>query len=234
MELLAKICLFGEAGVGKTSLIRRYVENMFDDKYISTFGTKVSKKKLKINDDKVTLMIWDIMGQKDYRALLQEAYFSGASGCMGVCDITRRNTLDELNSWVKSIYQVTGKVPLVLLANKCDLKSSKSFEEFDLKLVAARYDAPYVYTSAKTGENVEFAFRLLSENLIKYSATLIKRPRAKKIGVRVISKQQPQQLPPQPTKPQPQMQQGYVICAFCGTKNSAFERQCIRCASKLK
>src|SRR6058998_257115 len=97
-----KVCLVGEAAVGKTSLIRRFVLDDFDDKYIQTLGTKVSKKELSLPGPagdgklKVDMTIWDIMGQKGFRELLKEAYFYGAKGIFAVCDVTRRVTLDDL------------------------------------------------------------------------------------------------------------------------------------------
>src|SRR2546425_2377432 len=94
-----KICLVGEAAVGKTSLIRRFVLDDFDDKYIQTLGTKVSKKELSVSQDgeavKVDMTIWDIMGQKGFRELLKEAYFYGAKGVIAVTDVTRKTTLDD-------------------------------------------------------------------------------------------------------------------------------------------
>ena len=94
-RMKVKVCLVGEAAVGKTSLIRRFVLENFDDKYIQTLGTKVSKKELSApnvdpsGDMKIDMTIWDIMGQKGFRELLKEAYFYGAKGILAVCDSTR-------------------------------------------------------------------------------------------------------------------------------------------------
>ena len=102
-HLKSKICLVGEKAVGKTSLIRRYVLNMFDDHYITTIGTKVSKKEVRVfNPEKdllvdVDMTIWDIMGEKGFRELLKDAYFYGANGILAVCDLSRRRTLDDLD-----------------------------------------------------------------------------------------------------------------------------------------
>jgi len=102
-HLKSKICLLGEKAVGKTSLVRRYVLNMFDDHYITTIGTKVSKKEVRVfqpEKDRVVdvdMTIWDIMGEKGFRELLREAYFYGANGILAVCDSTRRRTLDDLD-----------------------------------------------------------------------------------------------------------------------------------------
>src|SRR6266536_64204 len=115
-RMKVKVCLVGEAAVGKTSLIRRFVLDNFDDKYIQTLGTKVSKKELtsavpdSSGELKIDMTIWDIMGQKGFRELLKEAYFYGARGILAVCDVTRRKTLDDLDDWIEGVYSVTGKI----------------------------------------------------------------------------------------------------------------------------
>lgn len=176
-RLKAKICLVGEAAVGKTSLIRRFVVDEFDDRYITTLGAKVSKKEMvyqSIDHDvevRVDMTIWDIMGEKGFRELLKEAYFHGAKGVLAVCDITRYSTLKDLDDWVNSVYRVVGKVPVVYAVNKVDLKDEVMllYGEKEIEASAGAFGAPYLYTSAKTGENVEAAFRTLAESIAKGS-----------------------------------------------------------------
>jgi len=168
-----KICLVGEAAVGKTSLIRRFVLDDFDDKYIQTLGTKVSKKEMTMahpygdGELKVDMTIWDIMGQKGFRELLKEAYFYGAKGIIAVCDVTRRSTLDDLDDWIEGVYSVTGKVPIQFLANKWDLRDRAEFAETEIHQATRAYDSPFSFTSAKTGENVEAGFQSLAERVAK-------------------------------------------------------------------
>jgi small GTP-binding protein len=162
-----KICLIGDAAVGKTSLIRRFVYNDFDDKYLLTLGTRISKKALNVKDEKgrdfnVNLIIWDIMGQKGFRELLKEAYFYGAKGILAVCDMTRRETLENLEAWLKDVHAVSGRVPAIFLGNKADLKEKHVITSGDLGRVAQAYASPWYLTSAKTGENVEEAFARLA------------------------------------------------------------------------
>lgn len=168
-----KICLVGDGGVGKTSLIGRYVYDIFSDKYLPTIGTKVTRKKLLLRypSKKVQIrmdaMIWDIMGQKLFKSLLHESYFIGARGILAVCDLTDKESLMGLVEWVKSVNEVVGSVPIVLLANKNDLNGNRSVSEDELKNIASSLDAPFVYTSAKTGENVEQAFVLLAREMVR-------------------------------------------------------------------
>ncbi len=166
-----KICLVGEAAVGKTSLIRRFVLDDFDDKYIQTLGTKVSKKELTVSSTpgkdavKVDMTIWEIMGQKGFRELLKEAYFYGAKGVIAVCDVTRKTSLDDLDDWIEGVYSVTGKIPIQYMANKWDLKPQAEIGEEELVQASKAYSSPYFFTSAKTGENVEAAFQDLAERI---------------------------------------------------------------------
>lgn len=188
VKVSAKICLFGDGGVGKTSLILRYVKNTFDEKYLTTIGTNVYKKVVNTKhpetgkDYEFTLMIWDIMGQKGVRELLQEAYFSGATAAIGVADITRKSTLEDLDNWRKAIVKATGEIPIIFLGNKADMKDKAQFSkealkkmllkytdelgESKLRLTLARAGEPCILTSAKTGEGVEQAFQTLCKTLL--------------------------------------------------------------------
>lgn len=172
-KMKMKICMVGEGAVGKTSLIRKFILDEFDDKYLQTLGTKVSKKEITVDypekgmELQIDMTIWDIMGQKGFRELLKEAYFYGAKGIIAVCDVTRKDTLSELDDWIEGVYSVTGKVPIEFLANKVDIKESMALAENDLEQASKAYDSKYLFTSAKTGENVEKAFRELAERIAR-------------------------------------------------------------------
>jgi small GTP-binding protein len=164
----AKICLVGEHAVGKTSLIRRFVLDEFDDRYITTLGAKVSKKEFDISTENMSpvsmdMTIWDIMGSKGFRELLREAYFHGAQGILAVCDVTREETLGDLDAWVESVFRTVGDIPVVFAINKMDLKHKAMFGEDEVKQATEAFDAPYFFTSAKKGENVDQAFQILSK-----------------------------------------------------------------------
>ncbi len=172
-QFSGKICLIGDGQVGKTSLISRYVYDIFDDKYIITIGTKISRRKIIMDypesDIQVEMnaMIWDIMGQKVFGCLLHEAYFKGARGIIAVCNLTNKESLTSLNDWVNSVYKVVGKIPIIILANKSDLKDEIQINHGEIKNTAAGFNAPYLYTSAKTGENVENAFLTIGRKVAK-------------------------------------------------------------------
>src|SRR5881409_2685893 len=172
-RIKTKVCLVGEAAVGKTSLIRRFVQDEFDDRYITTLGAKVSKREMtfeardrtKIQMD---MTIWDIMGEKGFRDLLKEAFFHGAKGILAVCDITRYSTLKELDDWVQSVFNVVGEIPVVYSVNKVDLKDEVMilYGDKEIDQATRAFDAPYFYTSAKSGERVEVTIHALGNAIL--------------------------------------------------------------------
>jgi small GTP-binding protein len=168
-----KICLVGEGKVGKTSLIQRFVFDNFPDKYITTIGTKISKKDMIIKHPKkytsveVRMLVWDIMGQQGFRQMLQDAYFFGCQGVLAVCDSTREDTLHALEDWIRTAYSKAGEVPVVFLANKCDQKQERVVDTRMLVEFSQNYGNSYGFSSsAKTGQNVELAFRTLGEEIL--------------------------------------------------------------------
>ena len=171
----AKVCLVGEAAVGKTSMVRRFVLDEFEDRYVTTLGAKVSKKEMDIDlgdqgrSVHLDMTVWDIMGEKGFRELLKDAYFQGARGILAVADLTRYSTLSGLDDWVTSVFRVVGEIPVVYAVNKLDLKDEVMilFGEKEVAAHAEAFDAPWLYTSAKTGENVEAAFRRLGERIAR-------------------------------------------------------------------
>lgn len=170
----AKVCLVGERAVGKTSLVRRFVLDEFDDRYIRTLGTKVSKKNLSVKREDLdtefalNMTIWDIMGEKTFTDLLKEAFFTGATGVLAVCDLTRKKTLKELKGWIQGVYGVAGEVPIAILGNKADLKGKKQLKKKDLDNLCKKYNSVAYLTSAKTGHNVESVFKQLAEEIVEY------------------------------------------------------------------
>jgi len=170
-ELLKKVVLLGDGAVGKTSLIARYVVNKFDDKYIATIGTKVSKKDMQLSKPNLIinmrLMIWDILGQREY-ARIRSASLSGAQGVIIVGDLTRPETIQSMEAfWLKEIEDVVGSVPTVLVGNKLDLAEKDSMTIAMLESMGQKLGHPTFLASAKTGDNVEATFQVLAEKLVE-------------------------------------------------------------------
>jgi small GTP-binding protein len=162
--------MLGDPSVGKTSLIRRFVHDEFSDDYLSTVGAKVSKKDLDVerygDPIHLHLIIWDIAGQKTFTSV-SPSLFKGAEGALVICDLTRRTTLENLNNWIYHLTENAGEIPFVILANKWDLVDERAFELSEAEHVAEGYDTHFLNTSAKTGYNVENAFRKLGELIIE-------------------------------------------------------------------
>src|SRR3990170_1902643 len=167
-----KVCMSGEAMVGKTFLIRRFVQDEYDDRYIATLGTKVSKKEIHLADPRtggaseVRLMVWDVMGTRTLRDLLKEAYYHGAQGILAVADLTRAETLRELDAWSASIREVAGDIPVYVVVNKADLQTERRMTDAEIETFCRARGWPWSFTSAKSGDGVETAFRVLVERIL--------------------------------------------------------------------
>ena len=174
--LKAKVCLIGEAAVGKTSLIRRYVEDAFDDRYVSTLGSKVSLKRVWLTPKgdaskvlEVQLSLWDLIGERSYLDTLHQEYLKGAQGLIAVCDTTRYSTFEALEHWISAAFRIAGQVPLVLVVNKVDLKDQVIclYDEQEPQEKAQRYGGFALWASAKTGENVNPVFGKLTQAIVR-------------------------------------------------------------------
>jgi len=169
ISLSKKVCLLGDFAVGKTSLVRRFVYSLFDDRYLSTIGVRVSRKMIVLprGQDMVelSLMLWDLAGSEEFNTV-RTSYLRGAAGAILVCDLTRTTTLDSLPAYAAELRQVNPGAWLVVAANKGDLVGEHRLTEAQVAQRAAELAAPYFITSAKTGANVEVAFHRLGELVV--------------------------------------------------------------------
>ena len=164
-----KICLLGDFAVGKTSLVRKFVYDIFDDKYISTIGVKVSRKTVAVITDggvaELTMMLWDLAGSEDFNDI-RASYLRGSAGAILVCDLTRPETLANLRAYVRDLRGQIADPKLVLAANKVDLQDELRISEAEIVAVAEELGTSLIFTSAKTGQGVEEIFRTLGSMLI--------------------------------------------------------------------
>lgn len=174
--LSKKVCLLGDFAVGKTSLVRRFVYDYFDDQYLSTIGVKVSRKTINIAQGEqiveLTMMLWDLAGSEEFTHL-RASYLRGAAGVLLVGDLTRPLTFDTLPRYVADVDQVGSHPPLVLAANKIDLLDDNSSERPVLSQaqdIAQMLAAPLYLTSALTGDEVEKIFRHLGRMILDHDA----------------------------------------------------------------
>ena len=160
-----KIALLGASGVGKTSLVRRFVSSLFDDKYLTTIGVKVDKKTIRVGGEDAVLMIWDIAGAEEHFSV-PTSYVRGAAGFVVVADGTRADTFDAAAGLVEQMDRDLGPLPFVFVVNKKDLVEAWQGDAARLDAMRPRSLA-VVTTSAKTGEGVEDAFHRLAEAVIR-------------------------------------------------------------------
>lgn len=160
--LQKKICILGGTGVGKTSLIKQYVDGIFSEKYLTSIGVKIDKKKVLIKPP-VQLMIWDLEGIDKYCGF-NPRYLRGASGMIIVTDQTRLNSLSESMEIYSLVKKVTD-IPSILAINKNDLAPSMNWDESILQAHTCDFDDIH-YTSAKTGLGVEAMFIALAKMVI--------------------------------------------------------------------
>jgi small GTP-binding protein len=158
--LQKKICMLGGFGVGKTSLVSRFVSSIFSDKYLTTVGVKVDKKTVRAGAADMTLMLWDIYGEDEFQTV-RDSYLRGASGYLLVADGTRHATLETAAQLQRRAESILGPVPFLLLLNKSDLDREWQVDERALLALVER-GWRVVKTSAKTGAAVEESFMTLA------------------------------------------------------------------------
>lgn len=161
-----KIIIVGEPGVGKTSLVKRFISGRFAKDYRSSIGTNIFIKNVNLkNFGNIKIQLWDIAGQERW-INMRRPYYVGAKGVLIVGDLTRKNTFDQINHfWVPDIKKYCDLAPIILIANKNDLEKEISKNEI-ISLGKEINAISTIYTSAKTGENVELAFTIISEQVI--------------------------------------------------------------------
>lgn len=158
-----KICMVGAFGVGKTSLVARYVHSIFSEKYQTTVGVKIDKKVVRSHGREVTLVLWDLAGE-DALTTVRPAQVRGASGYILVVDGTRRNTLDVAMELHERIAQAIGEVPFVCVINKADLRDTWELGAGDMERLASWN---VVEASAKAGTGVEELFQALAASMMQ-------------------------------------------------------------------
>lgn len=159
-----KLALLGTSGVGKTSLVRRFVESLFDDNYLTTIGVKVDKKLVRVGAQDVTLMVWDIAGVDPFFSV-PTAYIRGASGLLLVADGTRSGSLDSALQIRADAERALGALPFVLAINKADLQSQWHIGDERIASLESG-GATVLRTSAKTGDGVDRAFSTLARLMV--------------------------------------------------------------------
>lgn len=170
MDLKAKAILLGNPTVGKTSLLSRYIDNIFPKQYNPTIGANFLVKGMRIEShpeiENLSVYWWDLGGQID-KIFLTEYYFVGANGAMIIFDITEKDSFKNLEFWINQMKRNSGEIPFIIVGNKIDKDEHREVKEDVSKKIKNLYNCHYIETSAKSNLNVDKAFELLIELIIK-------------------------------------------------------------------
>lgn len=166
-----KVVVVGDYGVGKTTLISRFVENKFRSNYIPTLGVQISKQSFDINGSHIDLMIWDIAGQESFIKVRQR-FYQESEGFFIVFDTTRKSSLEHIGRWYREVLEFTGTkvTPCILIGNKIDLNNETVVDDDEIISMLIDNDMfveMIIKTSAKTGKNVDDAFQTLGETILE-------------------------------------------------------------------
>lgn len=157
-DMLLKILVIGDSGVGKSCMLLRFADNRFTDSYISTIGVDFCIRTIELDGKKIKLQIWDTAGQERFRAVTR-SYYRGAAGALLVYDVTRRITYNHLTTWLTDARNLTNpNTVIMLIGNKKDLEGQRDVTYEEASAFAKQNGLIFVESSAKTGENVEEAF----------------------------------------------------------------------------
>lgn len=177
MSYRSKVILLGNAKVGKTSLLSRYVEDEFRESYFQTLGANFLVKEVdvknisnQLDEDKninsFNIYVWDICGQRD-KLFTTEYYFVQAVGALVVFDILNRDSFEDLDFWINKLKELSGDVPFIIIGNKIDEEEKRMVSKEEGQELADQYGVEYIETSAKSDENVDKAFEILAIEIIK-------------------------------------------------------------------
>jgi small GTP-binding protein len=160
-----KICMLGTMAVGKTSLVQRFVQSIYSDKYHTTVGVKIDKKLVEVDAHALMLLLWDVEGAESAHEL-RKSYLRGAAGYLLVADGTRRDTLYKALEIQARAQETIGVVPFVFLINKSDLINEWDIDEREIEALQQK-GWHVINTSAKAGTGVEDAFLTLARKMME-------------------------------------------------------------------
>ena len=165
-EFLFKILLLGDSGVGKSSIILRYIENNFSQNLMNSIGVDFKLKNIEVKGKKVKLQVWDTTGQERFRTITT-SYYKGAQAIIVVFDITDRDSFEHVKNWMADVDKFAKEGVLrILSGNKCDLEHQRKVSKEEGKELASKYGIQYIETSAKETTNIEELFFNTTETFL--------------------------------------------------------------------
>lgn len=175
-EMQLKLLIIGESGVGKTSILQRFIDNTFQKGFTSTIGIDFRSKKIKVEEQEAELQIWDTAGQERFFSITK-SYYRGSDGIFLTFDISSEESFKSTEKWISAIQsKIEEKVPIFLLGNKKDLVEEDEMDTLPtiqkIKHLSKELAVPYYITSAQSGENIEEIFREMAKNILKQKKPL--------------------------------------------------------------
>lgn len=174
-DVIMKLILVGDASVGKTNILSKYLSNHFDPNSKATVGVEFGTKNLEIDNKKIKVQIWDTAGQERYKSITS-TYYKGAKGAIIVYDITRKVTFENIDKWIGDL-KINGdeKIIIFLVGNKSDLNDMREVNKDDGINKSEKYNMSFLETSALYGDNISKVFDELIEKVyINFYANLQK------------------------------------------------------------
>jgi len=175
IDFAFKMCVFGDSGVGKSTLINRYITAKFDRDLKSTLGAAILMKFIETETMRITLQIWDFAGEERFRSLLP-IYAQGSSAAIFMCDISNRDSITNIDEWLLTFNEGLNnrdpKFPLIVVGGKLDIEEKRSLSMKDIEaILTVRKEFDYLECSSKTGENVDLLFQTIVDKILTYRNT---------------------------------------------------------------
>ena len=168
-DYIFKLILIGSSGVGKTSILQRYIQKIFNDDYTCTIGVDFFMKSMKIDDKLIKLQLWDTAGTEKFKSITT-GYYRGANAAFIVFDLTSRKSFESVSEWIENYYKYSNpdyERHVILIGNKSDLKNERIITENEIDDFVKLNKIKYFETSAKNGENIDESFLFIAEQLMK-------------------------------------------------------------------
>ena len=168
-DFIFKVLLLGNSDVGKSSIILRYVDQIWSDTFVPTIGVDFKVKTVQVDNKNIKMQIWDTAGQERFRTVIS-TYFRGSHGLFLIYDITNRDSFKNLENWLSEIEENANKNVLkILIGNKCDLENDREIKTEEGQAFANRNGMQFMETSAKMNTNINESFEALAKLMIKFS-----------------------------------------------------------------
>jgi small GTP-binding protein len=165
---LFKLMIIGDSGVGKTSILSRYVDSTFNTTFISTIGIDFKIKTIVLDNKTIKLQVWDTAGQERFKSITS-AYYRGAMGVLLVYDITNKKSYDNIRVWIQHIrdYSYDNNVKIIIIGNKCDLENARIISKKEGSELATEHGALFIEVSAMDGVRISDAFITIAKEIMK-------------------------------------------------------------------